>query len=56
MTTTIKEVYLSAKQFKIDLQDCLTIIKKPTKKNQYYICEYISYSLYKSIIHVYINK
>ena len=51
-----KQVYLSIEQFDKDLTDCLTIIMKPTNCNPYYICEYISPALYKSIVHIYIYK
>ena len=39
-------------QFTRDLETCLTILKEPTKKTPYYVCEYISPALYKTIIHV----
>ena len=52
---TTKKVYLSIEQFDKDLEDCLTIIKSPTKLNPYYVCEYVSHALYKSIVHIYIN-
>jgi hypothetical protein len=52
----VKEVYLSIENFDKDLEDCLTIIKEPTSSNQYYVCEYVSPALYKSIVHIYINK
>ena len=51
-----KQVYLSIEQFDKDLEDCLTIIKEPTKRNPYYVCEYISPAPYKSIVHIYITK
>lgn len=50
------QVYLSIEQFDKDLEDCLTIIKEPTKRNPYYVCEYISPAPYKSIVHIYITK
>ena len=51
-----KQVYLSIEQFDKDLEDCLTIITEPTQINPYYVCEYISPALYKSIVHIYIIK
>ena len=51
-----KEVYLSIEQFDKDLQDCLTIITEPTQRKPYYVCEYVSPALYKSIVHIYITK
>jgi hypothetical protein len=56
MNTATKQVYLSIQQFNKDLEDCLTIIKEPTRRNPYYVCEYVSYALYKSIVHIYITK
>ena len=56
MKATEKQIYLSIEQFDKDLEDFLTIIKEPTRKNQYYVCEYISPALYKSIVHIYITK
>ena len=56
MKATEKQIYLSIEQFDKYLEDFLTIIKEPTRKNQYYVCEYISPALYKSIVHIYITK
>ena len=56
MTTVTKQVYLSIEQFDKDLEDCLTIITEPTQRNPYYVCEYFSAALYKSIVHIYITK
>ena len=47
-----KEVFLSIEQFDKNLEDCLTIIAEPTKRNKYYVCQDISSK--KSIVHVYI--
>ena len=55
-STETKEVYLSIEQFDKDLEDCLTIIKEPTKRKPYYVCEYISTAISKSIVHVYIAR
>jgi hypothetical protein len=55
-STTTKQVYLSNEQFDKDLEDCLTIITEPTQRNFYYVCEYFSPALYKSIVHIYITK
>ena len=52
----IKDVYLSIEQFDKDLEECLTIIKEPTKRIPYYVCEYVSPALYKFIVHVYVTK
>lgn len=54
--TTVKRVYLSIEQFDKDLEDCLTIITEPTQRKPYYVCEYVSPALYKSIVHIYITK
>ena len=51
-----KQVYLSIEQFNKDLEDCLTIIKEPAQRNPYYVCEYVSPALYKSIVNIYITK
>jgi len=53
---TTKEVYLSIEQFNKDLDECLTIITEPTDTVHYYVCEYVSFALYKSIVHIYITK
>jgi hypothetical protein len=55
-TTATKNVYLSIEEFDKDLEYCLTIILEPTKENPYYVCEYVSPALYKSIVHIYITK
>ena len=52
----VKEVYLTIEAFDKDLEDCLTILREPTNINKYYVCEYVSPALYKSIIHIYIIK
>jgi hypothetical protein len=52
----IKEVYLSIENFDKDIENCLTIITEPTQRNPYYVCEYVSPALYKSIVHIYITK
>jgi hypothetical protein len=54
--TAIKQFYLSIEQFDKNLEDCLTIITEPTQRNPYYVCEYVSPALYKSIVHIYITK
>jgi hypothetical protein len=51
-----KKVYLTKEYFEKDLQECLTIIAEPTETNLYYICEYVSPALYKSIVNVYITN
>ncbi len=56
VSTLTKQVYLSIEQFDKDLEDCLTIITEPTQRNPYYVCEYVSPALYKSIVHIYIKK
>jgi hypothetical protein len=55
-STVTKQVYLSIEQFDKDLEDWLIIITEPTQRNPYYVCEYVSPTLYKSIVHVYITK
>ena len=55
-TSPTKKIHLSIEQFDKDLEDCLTIIEEPTKINKYYVCEYISAGLYKSIVHIYITN
>jgi hypothetical protein len=52
MTNEIKTVYLTQEQFEKDLEVCLTILKEPTKNHKYYVCEYISQALYKSIFNI----
>ena len=55
-SVSIENYYLSPEQFDKDLDTCLTIIEYPSKDIPYYKCEYISYSLRKKIVHIYINK
>ena len=56
-STATKKVFLSIEQFNKDLEDCLTIITEPNgRRKSYYVCEYVSPALYKSIVHVYIIK
>lgn len=50
-----KDVYLTQEKFDEDLENCLTIINEPSKNKPYYVCEYISAALYKSIVHIYIE-
>ena len=52
--SNVKKVYLTIEGFDNDLEDCLTILTEPTETNKYYVCEYVSPALYKSIIHIYI--
>ena len=53
----IKTVKLTIDQFNKDLEDCLTIISEPSKRQPYYVCEYTSpFALYKSIVYIYIVK
>lgn len=51
-----KDIYLTIAELDRDLETCLTITRYPSKKKPYYVCEYISAALYKSIVHVYIKK
>jgi hypothetical protein len=54
--TNVKEVYLTIDQFNKDLEDCLTIVSEPSKRKPYYVCQYVSPALYKSIVYVFIVK
>jgi len=51
----LNDVYLTTEEFKKDLNSCLTIVQEPTDNQKYYVCEYISYSLYTSLVNVYIK-
>ena len=51
-TEPTKKVYLTQEGFNKDLEICLTIIEEC---DGYYVCEYVSAALYKSIIHIYIK-
>jgi hypothetical protein len=51
-----KKVYLTKEYFEKYLQECLTIIKEPNQTNLFYVCEYVSPALYKSIVNVYITN
>jgi hypothetical protein len=55
-TKTTKDVYLTQEEFDRDLEDCLLIIGYPDKMRNYYVCEYTSPALYKSIVHIYIKN
>lgn len=55
ITVPTKNVYLTQRDFELELEICLTIIEHPTNKNPYYVCEYISYALYKSTVNIYIK-
>jgi|688.fasta_scaffold1639899_1 hypothetical protein len=57
MTTKItKDVYLTQAEFDRDLEYCLIIIGYPDKLRNYYVVEYTSPALYKSIVHIYIKN
>ena len=53
---TLKDVYLSKKQFEKDLDDCLTIINYPSRTRKYYVCEHISPALLRRKVKVFVNK
>ena len=53
---TTKTVYLTQEEFDRDLEICLVIINEPSRNRPYYVCEYNSAALYKSIVRVYIKK
>ena len=50
-----KEVYLTQEEFDRDLEICLLIINEPSGQRPYYVCEYTSAALYKSIVHIYLK-
>lgn len=49
-------VVMELEFFERELEHCLTIIEEPCHEHRYYVCEYISPALRKSIVHVYITK
>ena len=53
---TMKTVFLSQEEFERDLDICLLIVHYPSKRRNYYVCEYTSPSLEQSMVEVYINK
>ncbi len=53
---TKKAVFLSQEKFERDLDICLFIVHYPSKRRNYYVCEYTSPSLEQSMIEVHINK
>ena len=55
-TTDQNSVYLTQEAFIKDLDSCLLILSEQDKEASYYICEYTSPALYKSIKHIYIIK
>ncbi len=56
MKATEKRVYLTHKEFDKDLEICLVIMNYPSRRRPFYVCEYTSAALYKSIVHVYLKK
>lgn len=55
-TEATKAVYLTQEEFDRDLEICLFIINESSRRRPYYVCEYTSAALYKSIVHVYLKK
>lgn len=53
---TLDDVYLTLEKFEKELESCLTILKYPTKKNNFYVCEHVSFALHISKVNVYINQ
>ena len=51
-----KAVYLTKDEFDIDLEICLVIINEPSRNRPYYVCEYTSAALQKSIVRIFIKK
>lgn len=51
-----KAVYLTQEEFDRDLEICLLIINEPSRNKPYYVCEYTSPALSKSIVHIYLKK
>jgi uncharacterized membrane protein len=56
MTISPKNVYITQEMFDQDLEYCLIIIGYPDKLRSYYVVEYTSPALYKSIVHIYIKN
>jgi hypothetical protein len=50
-----QDVYLSKEEFENDLEICLTILDYPNSKNKFYVCEYISASLNRKTIRIFIK-
>ena len=53
---TTKDVYLTKEEFNKDLDICLVILNEPSRQKPYYVCEYTSPALYKTIVHIYIKN
>jgi hypothetical protein len=51
-----KDVYMPLQEFDQELETCLTIVSEPTTRKPYYVCIYVSPSLERSAVHVYITK
>jgi hypothetical protein len=51
----LNDLYLTIEEFDKELNSCLTILQEPTENKKYYVCEYVSYSLHKSLVNVYIK-
>lgn len=52
---TTKIVRLTIESFELELENCLTIISEPTKKEPYYVCNYVS-DFHKSVVKISIIK
>ena len=51
-----KAVYLTKEEFNRDLDICLVIINEPSRNRPYYVCEYTSAALQKSIVRIFLKK
>jgi hypothetical protein len=51
----LQDVYLTKVEFSNDLETCLTILKYPSKKSPYYVCEHVSAALVKRRVKIFIK-
>ena len=51
-----KAFYLTKEEFNRDLDICLVIINEPSMNSPYYVCEYTSAALQKSIVRIFLKK
>lgn len=50
-----RKIVLTKTQFLKELKTCLTVIEYKYEFEPFFVCEYVSLALYKSIIHVFIK-
>ena len=54
--TQLQDLYLTLEEFEKYLDECSAIMKYPSKRKPYYVCEHLSAGLHKRKVNVYVNK